>query len=195
LKARGRRRIPLGTVAAINGAAGGQPVRSQEESATLTASQLAGEGASRSPKTQPTMLCRHGGDWERAGSNGGAPPTPDPELATRCAPGGARPRNAGVKLGGREAGGGGSWEGGAGGPRPPTRGAGVDRSPRGRESREERGVTVIFLLYYTTRDLDILKSKEFPKFCEQIADTQMTYFLKLVHTGDFVDQVHNIIFL
>jgi hypothetical protein len=29
-------------------------------------------------------------------------------------------------------------------------------------------------------DLDILKCKEFPKFCEQIADTQMTYFLKLI---------------
>jgi hypothetical protein len=142
LKARGRRRIPLGTEAAINGAVGGQPARRQEESAALTASQLAGEGASRSPKTHPTALSRRGGDRERSASGGGAPPAPGPDLATRCEPEGARPRNAGVKLGGREAGGGGSWEGVAGGqrrPRPPARGAVVDRSPRGRESREEGG--------------------------------------------------------
>jgi hypothetical protein len=89
------RRIPLGAAGAINGAVGGQPASLHEERAALTASQAAGEGASKLPKTLPTVLHRRRtgeGDRSGAGEDGSAPPAPGPDLASRDMAGSPRPR-------------------------------------------------------------------------------------------------------
>ena len=158
LKAEGSRRmLTRAGGRATEGEVGGHPA-----SAELTSAQTTGEVVERS--RAPTTSLRRRGAAAAAGERS------DPDLDWASGSAAAKPRNGGVKFGGKEVGGGGSWEGlgvdrlplG----RPPAARANA-RSPRRGASRERRWATVIFSI--------------FPLLCFEIA---VQYLNKYVYSSN-----------